>query len=257
MIRSRICRVLVLAALLCAGLFAAANGADAQLKKPEKTPYSEAEKIGFAFYRLADRTPPFNNWIMQKDEYLLAKPSAKREYMRRETERLTRAYGEYTMDEDLIFLRTEVRVKVPNKTELASYEQMGLRKPIQIELTEIKENYFPVQVGEMWVAVVANKLEDYLFLSLDEPEYDRIASELALDSKGSSRPALLEIRLHPTKIDMSQPMPLDGIEAWLMLGEIASISLWKNKDRDNLVWEKNMDWYVPTQQKELIDLYSR
>ena len=254
---SRFCRALVLATLLCAGLLFAAHDAGAQGRKPEKTTFSETEKIGFAFYRLADRTPPFDNWIAQKDEYLLAKPSAKREYLRRETERLTRAYDEYTMDEDLIFLRTEVRVKVPNKTELASYDQMGLRKPIQIELTEIKENYFPVQIGEMWVAVVANKLEDYLFLSLDDAEYDRIAHELSLDSKGASRPALLEIRLHPTKIDMSQPMPLDGIEAWLMLGEIASISLWKNKDRDNLVWEQNMDWYIPTEQKELIDLYSR
>ena len=251
-------RFLLLAAMLGLVFAAAAPGAHAQERPRDRTAYSEAEKIGFAFYRLADKPPPFNNWIMARDEYLLAKPSAKREYLRRETERLSKAYNEYMVDDDMIYLRTEVTIKVPNATERQSYESMGLRKPVQIVLKEVKENYFPVQIGEMWIAVVPNELEKYLFLSLDEAEYNKIMHELMLDSsRGSARNALLEIRLRPVSIDTKTPMHLDGIDAWLMLGEIASISLWKNKNRDTLVWEQNMDWYVPQQQKDLLDLYSR
>ena len=251
-------RFLLLAALLGLVFTAVAPGAAAQERKRERTPYSEAEKIGFAFYRLADKQPPFNNWIMARDEYLLAKPSMKRDYLRRETERLSKAYNEYMVDDDMIYLRTEVTIKVPNATERQSYESMGLRKPVQIVLKEIKENYFPVQVGDMWIAVVPNDLEKYLFLSLEEAEYEKMMAELMLDTtRGSARGAILEIRLRPLSIDTKMPMHLDGIDAWLMLGEIASISLWRTKERDTLVWEQNMDWYVPQQQKDLLDLYSR
>jgi hypothetical protein len=251
-------RFLLLAAMLGLVFTSVLPAASAQDRKRERTSYSEAEKIGFAFYRLADKSPPFNNWIMSRDEYLLAKPSAKREYLRRETERLSKAYNEYMVDDDMIYLRTEVTIKVPNATERQSYESMGLRKPVQIMLNEVKENYFPVQIGEMWIAVVPNELDKYLFLSLEEEEYNKMMRELTLDtSRGAARNALLEIRLRPVSIDTKNPMHLDGIDAWLMLGEIASISLWRNKNRDALVWEQNMDWYIPQQQKDLLDLYSR
>lgn len=250
-------RFLVLAAL--AGFVLAVPAAtSAQERKRERTAYSEAEKIGFAFYRLADKSPPFNKWIVARDEYLLAKPSAKREYLQRETERLAKAYNEYMVDEDMVFLRTEVTVKVPNAAERKSYDGMGVRKPVQIILNEVKESYFPVQIGDMWIAVVPNDLENHLFLSLAEAEFEDLIRKMNLDAaRGSARGGLLEIRLRPISIDTKAPLHLDGIDAWLMLGEIASISLWRTKERDTLVWEKNMDWYVPQQQKDLLDLYSR
>lgn len=232
----------------------------AQPTEIKKTPYSETEKIGFAFYTLAKRHPPFESWIRVTDNYLLAKPSAKRGIMIAETERLSKAFGEYMLDDDLIFIRTNVRVKVPTTTEREAYDKMGVRKPVQILMDDVHENYFPVKIGEMWIAVVASQLEDFLFLSLTPEEYERLTKRLSLDARGTARHATLELRLRPVKVDLSRPMPLDGLEAWLMLSEIASISLWRkaNGDKDaEVLWEQNMSWYKTREQKELLDLYTR
>ena len=243
------------AALLLA---AAVPHAAAQEGRAHKARYSEAEKIGFAFYKLANKQPPFENWLKQNDEYLFAKPSAKRDYLRRETERLVKGYSEYMVDQNLIHIRTKVKIRLPSPRESASYEKMGVRRPIRLEIPDVRENYFPIQLGDMWIAVVADKLEDYTFLPLGDDEYDQLISQLRLEDGATQRSAYLELRLHPVSIDLSQPMALDGIEAWLMLAEIASLSIFRNEDRSGgVIWEKNMDWYVPQQQQELLNLYSR
>lgn len=226
----------------------------------KKTPYSETEKIGFAFYTLANRNPPFESWIRTTDKYLLAKPSARRSILTSETERLSKAFGEYMLDDDPIFIRTNVRIKVPIGAEREAYEKMGVDKPVQILMEEIHENYFPIQLGDMWIAVVANQLEDYLFLSLNAEEYEHLTKRLSLDMRGTGRNAVMELRLRPVRVDLNRPMPLDGLDAWLMLSEIASISLWRRANGDidkELLWEKNMSWYKPREQKELLDLYTR
>jgi hypothetical protein len=244
-------RLLFVFALLCIA-FAGAGPAYA-----EKTEYTESEKVGFAFYKLANRNPPFEEWLKGTDEFKLLKTSRKTEYLRQQTARLSKAFAEYMPDEDLIYVRTAVRIKVPTVRETEAYMRMGVNRPVQILLNELTGNYFPIQVGEMWIAVVPNDLDNYLFLSLNDQEYDALARRMALEPNGSSRYALLELRLRPVSVDIKAPMKLDGIDAWLMMAEIASISLWNNENRDVLLWEHSADWYVPKQQQDLLNLYNR
>lgn len=249
-------RILLFLVLVTLAPFAVAQSGGGE----RRVGYSETEKTGFAFYRLADKPPPFEQWVRASDNYMFAKPSAKREILRSETERLTRAYASYMPDDDLLVLRTTVRVRVPNAHERASYEKMGVRKPVQIVTEEIRENYFPVQVGGMWIALVANGLEDYLFMSMDDDAYKRLVERLGIESVGSQRQAVLELRLRPRAVDLTRPLSLDGIDAWLMLGDIATISLWRKQGDGSareMVWEQTQPWYTPRQQRELMDLFNR
>lgn len=251
------CLTIVTAALIGGAALHMAAGAAQASGVSTKTKYSEAEKVGFAFYRLANRVPPFESWITNKDKYLLAKPSARREYLNNELTRLNKAYNEYMIDDHLIILRTQVKVKIPNKAERGVYDEMGLRKPVQIVLTEITDNFFPVQVGQMWVALVPDKLEEYLQLSLNAEEFGTLTRKLGIQVSGTNQAATLELRIRPKTIDASAPLQIDTIEAWLMLGDIATAALWTNANPEALVWEKNAEWYLPYQQKELLDLYGR
>lgn len=220
-----------------------------------RTPYSEAEKAGFAFYRLAGRTPPFEQWIVNREKYLLAKPSARREYLQEEMSRLTRAFNEYSMQDNLIVLRTRVTLKTPSKAEQEVYKNMGVRKPVTMVLSETRDNIFPIEVGQMWIGLVPNHIEDYLELSLNDEEFTRLMKQLGFGSGGEERQAIMEIRLRPEAIDTAEPIAMDNIHVWLMLSDIASISLWNTANTQTMAWERHAPWYLPQGQKDLMDLY--
>lgn len=238
---------------LCLGFLAAPATAQ---RKPIKTPYSETEKVGFAFYKLADQSPPLEQWLKSSDEYRLASPSLKRDYLRREIQRLAQAFSEYDLKRDLIYIRAPVRIKIPSTSEQAAYDKMGVRKPAEIVIDDIKDNYFPVEVGNMWIAIVANDLDNITLLSLDDEEFKKIHN-LSASGQGTYRRAFMELRLLPQSVDLQKPLSLDNLDAWLMLAEIASITLWKTDDSKQVVWEQRADWYRPQQEQEMLDLYRR
>lgn len=248
---------LLFAALICALCVYAAGPRAYADSASDSAPITETEKIGFAFYKLAKRNPPFADWIKQTDDYKLMKPSMKQGYLDKGIARLSKAFVEYLPDDNLLYLRTSVRVKIPNGQKAQAYERMGVRKPVQLIIDSAVGNYFPVEVGGMWIAVVPKNIDDYLFLSLDEDQYTALTTRLGMTPVGSIRAAVLELRLRPVQVDTSKPAELDGISAWLMMAEIASLTLWNNDRHDTMAWEYSADWYVPQQQRDLLNLYDR
>lgn len=239
--------------LLGAMLFFSDIAAHAQpAPTTQRTPRTETEKVGFAFYRLAKRPPPFENWIKSSDNYLLAGPVDKQNILHTELQRLARANQEYTLDDDLIHIKTRVEIRATEKLDKKAKDSGLIHRPISINMKEIKHGYFPVQLGTLWIALIPNDLESFALFSPAPEDYERLRDKLSLS--GLPRPARMELRLRPRRVDLRSPQSLDGVEAWPMLAEIASLSLWRGKE---MVWEYRAEWYRNRTQKELLDLYER
>lgn len=221
--------------------------------------FSDTEKVGFAFYQFANAEPDFDSWVENTEEYRKAKPVDKQKLMQTETQRLRNAFYHYIPDQDLIKFSVRAKVTVSNYYHRSQME--GVKTDVKITLEDIPENYFPFQLGDMWIAVVAQDLEKFLDQTMTGPQYREFAKKIGFDKRIYALQEVLniEFRLRPLSADGDEPIMLADIPMWLMLAEIGSMEAWMNvgNNQRQYVMEHFADWYIPEEQSKLMDLYGR
>ena len=241
--------IFLAAALLGLTVFCAA-GTQAQ----EGVRYTETEKIGFAFHKLAGFDPDFESWIYNSETYKNAAPAEKVNYLRNEVYRLQNGYYNYMPDQDLISL------ELPGKIySLKGFKAAKDAVPtnIKISFDDIQDNYLAFPVGDLWVAIVIKDLEKMTNLALNAEDYAGFATALSPQNVYiKNYDVRIVVKLRPLSVDTNAPIEMGGLEMWLMLAEIGSMDV-EIEARDGMrhLWDYNAPWYVSDRQQEWLLLY--
>jgi len=211
---------------------------------------NDEEKAVFAFLKLAAKKPNLGTWITHSTKYQQAAKFDKERLLETEKIRLGGAFGTYNVKKDFIKIKSNIRL-------ISSVDTDGKAK-LTVRFTDhelIETPYFPFPYGEQSIALIVSDLNKFLSVELTPEE-----AQLAQRYLHSSAPyeAKLELRIRPLSVDASAPLQIDGIEQWLMMGDIAYLKILfhdEYKRKEIAIWDYNAPWYLSESQRELLDLF--
>lgn len=232
-------RIVVLVSLLVIAVQPARAGIE-ELKP------STSEDIAIAFYRFVDAQPDFRRWIEASEVFQSTEAVNRAVIYQTEKRRLVGKFREIAPRTQLFTIEVPVVVKITKVLEATN-------KPYLLEfLPRIDEvSYFPYSIADIWFAVIIRDLDTFLSQRIEEWEYVRLIR--AWPQLGS-RTEKMNLRAHVkiTDADARAPVLLDGQHQWLMMTELASMSLWR---ADDFVWEYQAPWYETPTETELKKLF--
>lgn len=220
--------------------------------------FTETEKIGFAFYHLINRPPPYDSWIVARDDYKIAKPQTRLSIMDLQRQRLREGFDGYFIDQDVITLTLKVRVQGKDNPDYAkdpALQDAGLSKMIDIKFSQTGDMpYFPFPVGELWIGVIPEHIEKLSRHYLSPEQYQRFCGGTGA-CIGSFRPVDVQLVLRPKKADAKEPVVVRDIPVWLMLSDVASIAFLARDGK--MLWEYTAPWYDRQRASELMTLFAK
>lgn len=242
----------MLAFLLCfAALATPARALDQSL-------YEDAEIVGFAYYHLAEKNPPLENWIHRSELYQTIPQSRREEYFQKKLDRLRHGFRMYLPDQHLIDVKANVQIYAPEPEQQNPNipAEFSEHQPLYVRLADVDGAFLPYKVGGDWIALIPQGFEVFETLLLSEREYGTFSNSLQFRPYARVRPAMLRMKIRPMQADTKQPMQLGQELMWLLLGEIASFEIWDPDERE-MLWSYSANWYVPQTHKDLLNLYRR
>ncbi len=193
---------------------------------------------GFAFFKFAKATPDFEAWIKASNRYKSATPRERVIMLRSEAPMLAGYFNAYMPKENPIEIKARVKYSTPNTK--AAEKMLAETGTITIGMKIIgqKEDFFPIQVGDMWIAMIPGNLDEMMTLHFDKEEYETFKRQTAGGGlTGNGVEAIVQLVLLPTSADIKQPMQIEGFNLWMLGVRIIDLELWDAK-------EERMVWYV-------------
>lgn len=209
---------------------------------------SSNEDVAIAFFKTGGVTPDFTKWALKSDKHATVPKPREAEYLAKEIRRTRELWENYDPEKDTITLKTMVDVKLA--TEI---DEKGLpHHSMTLSFEKGAADYFPFKFQDYIIAVVPQKLNQLLAQSLPPEQFSLFQTEF--DNKWSGR-GLLYFELKPVKADMSRPYEMDGHEQWMLVADVASLSL-KNP-RGSALWNYSAPWHITPTTRGVRDMYSR
>lgn len=227
------CCTLLLLAVGCGHTASAASGG-MHLSKP-----STNYEIGMLFHKLAKTQPNFENWLSGEARFKQLDESQRAMVMSEEQSRLGFDFANTDPRTKPIIIRASVKVALKNFVKPS--------RSLEVDFPMQGIIYFPYIVGDEAIAVIPNGIELYENIPISKPEASAIAA--LLDQGGEST---LVLEVIATKVDAQQPMDLDGISQWLMMGEIGFIGIFNSKAQ--AIWSVQAPWHKMQDEKDLKSL---
>lgn len=205
---------------------------------PSLTKLSPEFLAGFAFFKFAKATPDFEAWIKASPRYKSATPRERVIMLRSEAPMMEGYFNAYTPKENPIDIKVRVKYSTPNAKEVEKMlAEEGLVK-IKMKIVAQKEDFFPIQVGDMWIAMIPGNMEEMMTLTFDKNEYETFIRQASGGGlTGNKADAILQLSLLPTSADIKEPMQVEGFHLWMLGVRIIDLELWDTK-------EERMGWYV-------------
>lgn len=232
--------------ILCLFLMAISLSLPAYAQKKNIT---GMEKGVLAFYKLSGMNPHFDKWVKTNLTELYGNNPVPTEIFEQEKLRLQYGLGTYDPEREILKINTTVlsqHISSNAKTYLAS------RFPGKAAQ---KAPYFPYKAGHTWVAVIINNLEDYLVLELDKEDKQKIS--MLMPQHDQSTKLNMELHFRPVSAQ-SEPIQVDGLKQYPMLGEIAYLAFKKpalaGQKEDSVIWEYFAPWYRSADEQNLLDI---
>lgn len=220
--------------------------------------FSETEKVGFAFYHLINRPPPYDSWIVARDDYKAAKPHNRLVIMDLQRQRLREGFEHYFPDQDVITLNLKIGVRGKDNEDYAkdqALQEAGLSKMIDMKFSQTDEPpYFTFPVGDLWVGLIPENIDRLSRQYLTPEQFDRFCNGTGA-CMGAFRPTEVQLVLRPQKADAKEPILVNDIPVWLMMSEVASIAFLA-KD-GSMLWEYTAPWYDRQRASELMTLFAK
>ena len=220
--------------------------------------FSEMEKTGFAFYHLINRPPPYDSWIVARDDYKAAKPHNRLAIMDLQRQRLREGFDAYFTDQDVITLNLQVKVQGkanPDYAKDPALDEAGLTKMIDIRFSQTDDMpYFPFPVGDLWVGVIPENIDKLSRHYLTPEQFGRFCGGTGACS-GSFRPTTVQLILRPISADGKEPIVVGDVPVWLMMSEVASIAFIARDGE--MLWEYTAPWYDRQRASELMTLFAK
>lgn len=218
--------------------------------------FSDSEKVGFAFYHLINKDPPFDEWIQARDDYITARPTARLNLMDRDRIRLRDGFANYIVDRDMLKVQVMMLYTVGDNPDYKSQPEAknkGLTKRLTIKFQDPKlEKYFPFQLGKMWIGVIPMDMDSFTKIDMTDEEYQEFCQGIYNCFPFSDRPYMTTVVLSPIQADAKAPLVEGEVPVFLLLSKIAAVSIHLN---DEILWSKTAPWYMSRTAQELMTLH--
>lgn len=253
------------ALLFCLGLlfslalFPAAARATQEPPRAEMSmkSFTQAEKIGFAFYSLTRLNPPFYDWIDADQEYIDA-PQKVRLYMKpAKLQRLQAGYQSFSHARDFLTVNTNVTIRLlkENPKADATTQNLGQTQAVEINFGGNDEMlYFPYQIGKIWIALVPGELQRVVTYAITPAQYEKIRDAFG-PATLQGKSVTLELTMLASKADSENPLVVGGMPLFLLMSDLGAVNILD--DNKKTVWGYNTDWYFSEERNQLLGLHGR
>lgn len=246
--------------VLCLGLMLSlafvATTAYAEIEFNSKK-YSDREKVGFGFYKLAGIPPNFKNWIINTAEYANTPKELRAIYLQEQAERLEEGFEEFDLKENPLTFSLPARVTFPNIPERESIIANGDQIPVEIEIKNFEDGILPYLIGESWIGVLPGEFHKHALFYLTGHDFAVFANNLGMDMAAQGWDVALQLVLLPARANIDAPIKRKGKDIWTMDTHVASMVLWRAYGK-KYVWKiYEADWYHGEDSVNLLDLYRK
>jgi len=230
--------------LIIIGLFAFIQTAFAELE------VTEEERAVFAYFKLTDQKPDYEQWIKNSTKYQEARGVLQDDILSTETERLSWGFETFDLAKGFITITRPIR--------LTTVVNEDGKRVVNTRFVDERHNetpYFPISYGNESIAFIIEGLEQYRTITLKPEEVAKI-KEYFFDA--SPYEAVMELRIRPLSADAQEKLFVDYKDQWLMLGDIAylQIKFYDEYKLENItVWDYNAPWYLEVSQKALLEMF--
>lgn len=233
----------IMSVILLFLLLAPAPAAVAQIQGESA---ASAKDVFMAFFKAGDTSPDFEKMAEGHPDYPLVPRARQDSFLREEKTRLIAEWRAYNPEEDLLLVR------VPIFTEIARMQDDAGNDSYTLTLTlEQGDNvFFPYEYLDYKIAVLPQKIDELLYHQIPKSQYDLILNAMEGKKRGIAH---MWFRLKPVKSYMNQPYDIGGVDQWVLLANIAGLSL-VTKNGENL-WNYAAQWYVSPVKDDLLDIY--
>lgn len=222
------------------------------LARPDHYTPSTAYEIGYAFYKLAGSRPDFNRWVERSEAYQMARLSDRPQMLVDEGLRMRQDFKNFDPATDFLVIKTDVTVHIPTDMELKAKRAPRPYLTIQFE-DDSRMPYFPFEVAGQWIAVGVGDLKSYQVTPLTDRQTADMRQMLNHGPYKGTTKLEMVLKLRPVSVDAAKPLLLDGQNQWMMMTEVAELSLWGKGDK--FIWERHAETYESPTQKELGGLF--
>lgn len=220
----------------------------------DKDMYTESEKVGFAFYQLANLTPDFSRW---SEDFGIAEELPAQADPTDDT-RLDRGFHNYHPDEDLISIKIPVTLTTADvDSKNTKLTRAGIVKVATLRMEKLPDFYFPFQISDLSVAIIPQEVESFTQVWLTPAQFINLMNKTGMPKnwRGDVNVKLdVEFLMRPLSVDVKKPVVMQGQDMWMMLSEVATMVLWA-PGKKKIIWEYTAPWYVTDESKALLDLY--
>lgn len=237
--------LLVLALALTGGFSAVQASGSRGLTQDHLTRPSTAQDVGLLFYRMTNQTPPYDLWIKDRPGFDKLAPMDQDKFAATELPRLEREFISTAPETTPIVVRSAVKLRI-EAVKRAGPGSLP-KNVLRIDYPVSGNVYFPYPLPERTIAVIPNGIELYREIPLTEDEAKAIRARLDINGN-----ATLVLEIVPRMADGTKPMKLDGIDQWLMFGELGYIALYNNYI--DLLWSYQAPSYTLKGQDTLLNL---
>lgn len=195
---------------------------EAPLVLPTVLPSASSFQIASLFYKLSNAEPDFRKWAMETDAFKEAAEFDKATILHREESKLRQDFSNFNF-KDAVVIYFDVSL------ENYSLSQENFFFP---EIT--RDTYLPYfYAGEEYV-VLLKGIEKFGAVPVPKQVADRIQEESGK----------VEFTIIPEKAENAAPIQIDGVNRWVIVGQIAEFRLW-NQNRTTLYFSERAPWYNP------------
>jgi len=218
--------------------------------------FTETEKVGFAFYHLINKNPPYLDWITTRPDYMKSTPGDRMKIMDYERIRLRDGFANYQVDRDMILVKLPLLYTLIDNPDYLTNDDArnkGLIKRLLVSIPDSKTPYFPFQVGKFWVGVIPQGLEKDMQIDLSEEEYNVLARGIVDGTNFKNKSMVTTVILKPIMADEKSPMVENKMPVFLMMSDVASLSI--RGLSEELLWGYTAPWYLGAKSQELMTLH--
>jgi hypothetical protein len=212
---------------------------------------SENERAVFSFFKLIDGEPNFDQWVRNSSKYLeITDRAAQDQLYQIETLRLKWGFGTHDVEGDSIKIRT------PIKIALSGAREKGRLSFLFPTTSGGQAPYFPFEYGKESIALIVGDIDRFLSVTIAPDEYDFIRK---LMNPNTPYEGEIVLRIKASKADGSAPLPLDGVDQWLMMGDTGYLELIFTPpgDTEKVLWSYTAPWYYTSTEQSLLPLLSK
>lgn len=210
---------------------------------------SSAEDVAIAFFKAGGTNPDFEGWAKASRDYKTASATRAGEALSDEKQRLFKKWRAFNPDESLLTVSSDINLELKAVVTKEGEESFWM----YMIFPHGDVTYFPYKFLEYDFAIIPQQIETMMIQPLQKQQYELFIQTFGGERK---RSATLSLQLKPVRAYMQQPYLIDNKDQWILLCDIATMSLSVDKS-GHPIWTYGSDWYVSPVTQELRELYSK